>query len=229
MKRTGVHHDARDGRSWSGATSRRSFISSPGRNTSPRKSLTDSPAKPASRSSYEVYDSNEAMLSKLGRLDEIRCHPAVGIHRRASDQARHAGGLDPAQIPNIANLLPEYRNFPFDPGNQYSVPYMAGTVGIIVNTEKIKEPIAGIQGCLSKQVFETDHRPGRQSRDCVMGLRGSGDSHQRHDAGESGEGQADAEGMDSAGGEIRFRQAEGRRCCAARWTWESSTAAMPPS
>jgi spermidine/putrescine transport system substrate-binding protein len=31
----------------------------------------------------------------------------------------------------------------FDPGNKYSVPFMAGFVGICVNTEKVKTPIKG--------------------------------------------------------------------------------------
>jgi spermidine/putrescine transport system substrate-binding protein len=35
------------------------------------------------------------------------------------------------------------RDLPYDPGQKYSVPYMSGTVGIIVNTDVIKEPIHG--------------------------------------------------------------------------------------
>ena len=31
----------------------------------------------------------------------------------------------------------------FDPGNKYSVPYMAGTVGIVVNTELVQDDIKG--------------------------------------------------------------------------------------
>jgi spermidine/putrescine transport system substrate-binding protein len=36
-----------------------------------------------------------------------------------------------------------------DPGNKYSVPWMSGTVGIVVNTENVKDPIKGY-----KDVFQ---------------------------------------------------------------------------
>ena len=41
----------------------------------------------------------------------------------------------------------------FDPGNQFSVPYMGGTVGIVVNTKVIKELVMGY-----KDVFQPSHK-----------------------------------------------------------------------
>jgi spermidine/putrescine transport system substrate-binding protein len=38
--------------------------------------------------------------------------------------------LDHAKIPNISNIFPRFMEEPFDPGRQYSLPYMWGTVGI---------------------------------------------------------------------------------------------------
>ncbi len=35
--------------------------------------------------------------------------------------------LDPAQMPNMKNFDPNWMNKNFDPGNKYSVPYLAGT------------------------------------------------------------------------------------------------------
>jgi spermidine/putrescine transport system substrate-binding protein len=68
--------------------------------------------------------------------------------------------LDAKQLPNIANLLPEYRKLSYDPGNRYSVPYMAGTVGIIVNTAVIKEKVKGFrdlfQSKYSKRIIVPD-------------------------------------------------------------------------
>ena len=44
-------------------------------------------------------------------------------------------------IPNIANIDSQYleKAESFDPGNRYAVPYTWGTVGILYNTERIKE------------------------------------------------------------------------------------------
>ena len=41
----------------------------------------------------------------------------------------------------MKNLDPEFRKLPHDPDGEYTVPWLAGTVGIVVNTSKVKEPI----------------------------------------------------------------------------------------
>src|SRR5207302_6870783 len=58
---------------------------------------------------------------------------------------------DPAQLPDLSNLLPEFRNAAHDPGLKYSVPYMSGTVGIVVNTQAIKDPIRGYRDVFQKK------------------------------------------------------------------------------
>jgi len=45
------------------------------------------------------------------------------------------------EIPNLKNIAPEFLNQPFDPGNRYSVPYLAGILGIVVNTDLVKSEI----------------------------------------------------------------------------------------
>src|SRR5438105_296889 len=47
--------------------------------------------------------------------------------------------IDKAQLPNLKNIDPAYLNTPFDPGNQYSVPYAMSTTIIGYNDEKMKE------------------------------------------------------------------------------------------
>lgn len=47
--------------------------------------------------------------------------------------------LDHSKIPNMANLDPTFMGLPFDPGNNYTVPYQWGTVGIGYNTDKIQD------------------------------------------------------------------------------------------
>lgn len=103
---------------------------------------------------YETYDSNEAMITKLSQgaskydLVQPSEYAVENLIRRRMLQE-----LDLSHIPNIKNLDPKYRNLSYDPGNKYSVPYMAGTVGIVVNTKKVQDPIRGY-----KDVFQPKFR-----------------------------------------------------------------------
>lgn len=100
---------------------------------------------------FETYDSNEAMLSKLvaggGNYDLIQPseYTAELLIRR-----KMLAPLDQAKIPNLKNLAPEFQGLVHDPKDEFTVPYMSGTVGIVVNTEKVKDVIKGY-----KDVFQT--------------------------------------------------------------------------
>ena len=96
------------------------------------------------RVNYETYDSNEAMLVKLAQGSTQ--YDLIQPSEYAVEALIRRGMLEPldlSHIPNVRNLDPAYRGLPFDPKQQYAVPYMAGTVGIVVNTERVKRPIAG--------------------------------------------------------------------------------------
>ena len=98
----------------------------------------------------ENYDSNEAMLSKLlRRRQQVRSDPALGVHHRSLIKAGKLEELNLANIPNIKNLDPKFTEVPHDPEGKYSVPWMAGTVGIVVNTAKVKEPVKGYKDVFS--------------------------------------------------------------------------------
>lgn len=47
--------------------------------------------------------------------------------------------LDAAKLPNMKNVMPQYMNTAFDPGNKYSVPYAMSITLIGYNDAKIKE------------------------------------------------------------------------------------------
>jgi spermidine/putrescine transport system permease protein len=89
--------------------------------------------------SIETYSSNEEMLAKLfaggGNYDIIQPSEYVIEGLIKEDLLTP---IDHGRIPNMKNLAPEFTNMSFDPGNKYSVPYMAGTVGIVVNTELVQ-------------------------------------------------------------------------------------------
>lgn len=92
----------------------------------------------------ENYASNEEMLSKLaaggGQYDIIQPSEYV-VEALAKEKMLRP--IDHAKIPNLKNIAPQFLNMPFDPGNKFSVPFMAGTVGIVVNTEMVKDDIRG--------------------------------------------------------------------------------------
>lgn len=86
------------------------------------------------------YSDNEELLAKLAagaKGYDILVPTANAV------QALIRGGqlkpVDKSQLPNLKNIDPVYLNTPFDPGNQYSVPYAMSTTIIGYNEEKMKE------------------------------------------------------------------------------------------
>ena len=86
------------------------------------------------------YSDNEELLAKLaaGAKGYDMLVPTSN-----AVQALIKGGqlkpLDKSQLPNLKNINPVYLNTPFDPGNQYSVPYAMSTTIIGYNDVKMKE------------------------------------------------------------------------------------------
>ncbi len=93
---------------------------------------------------YETYASNEEMLAKLvsGAAAYDLIQPSEYIIEALVKEKRLVP-LDHARLPNLKNVGREYWGQPHDPKLEYSVPYMQGTVGIVYNTKKVKEPISG--------------------------------------------------------------------------------------
>lgn len=89
---------------------------------------------------YETFDSNEAMMTKIqqgGSAYDIAVPSEYAI-----EQMRDEGlliPLDHSKIPNLENIDPYFLNLPFDEGNEYSVPYFWGTLGIVYNPNLVKE------------------------------------------------------------------------------------------
>lgn len=93
---------------------------------------------------YETYASNEEMLSKLlaGATKYDLIQPSEYVIEALIKQ-NLLEPLDHGKLSNLGNLDPAFTKLSHDPGNKFSVPWMAGTVGIVVNTEKVKDPIKG--------------------------------------------------------------------------------------
>jgi spermidine/putrescine transport system substrate-binding protein len=103
---------------------------------------------------YETYASNEEMLSKLlaGSTKYDLIQPSEYTVEALIKQKK-LQLLDQTNVPNIKNIAPEFRNLPHDPELKYSVPWLSGTVGIVVNTAKIKDPIKSY-----KDVFQAKYK-----------------------------------------------------------------------
>ena len=92
----------------------------------------------------ENYASNEEMLAKLksgsAKYDLIQPSEYT-VEALIKDGA--LAEIDWAKVPNIKNIGADFQHQSHDPDQKYTVPWMSGTVGICVNTEKVKDPITG--------------------------------------------------------------------------------------
>ena len=102
---------------------------------------------------YSTYSSNEECLAKVssakeGTYDLI--FPSdymveIMINRNMLEP------LDFTRLKNINNIDSIYLNQDFDPGNQYSIPFVMASTVIAVNREHITEDIASYQDLLNEK------------------------------------------------------------------------------
>lgn len=102
--------------------------------------LADFRAKTGIQVNESYYESTEDMIAKLQHGGGASQYDLVVVTDRAVPQMARLGllaKLDHAQIPNLANLDERFQKLDVDPGNQYSVAYQWGTVGILYNKAKL--------------------------------------------------------------------------------------------
>ncbi|NOY99521.1 MAG: spermidine/putrescine ABC transporter substrate-binding protein [Chloroflexi bacterium] len=87
------------------------------------------------------FSSNEEMLAKLqgGATGYALIVPSDYTVSIMKDEGMLAK-LDHANIPNLGNLAEQFQNVPYDPGNEYCVPYQWGTTGIGYLDSEVDEP-----------------------------------------------------------------------------------------
>jgi spermidine/putrescine transport system substrate-binding protein len=88
---------------------------------------------------YTTYDSNEALYAKIkllaGEGYDLVVPSTYYVHKMSKEGLLLK--LDPARLSNFKNLDPRHLNKPFDPNNQFSIPYLWGSTGIIVNSAAV--------------------------------------------------------------------------------------------
>ena len=83
---------------------------------------------------YETFDSNESMMTKVeqgGTSYDVAMPSEYAIEKMKENDLLLP--IDHSKIPNLENIDPYFLDLPFDPGNEYSIPYFWGTVGIAYN------------------------------------------------------------------------------------------------
>ncbi|MCY6354630.1 ABC transporter substrate-binding protein [Clostridium sp. ZS2-4] len=91
---------------------------------------------------YETYDTNENMYTKLktGGANYDICIPSDYMITKMINEDM-LEKIDFKNVPNYKYIDDKFKNLAFDPKNEYSVPYMWGTFGIIYNSKMVKEPV----------------------------------------------------------------------------------------
>lgn len=86
-----------------------------------------------------TYESNEAMYAKLKLLGAKGYDLVVpsGYFVEVMAQDNLLAKLDKSKIKGLDNLDPASLNQPFDKGNALTIPYMWGTVGLLVNKKAV--------------------------------------------------------------------------------------------
>ena len=89
---------------------------------------------------HDEYSSNEEMYAKLsaGGTNYDLVQPTdyiVGLMIRQGLLQK----IDKSKLP-MSSFDPNYLNLPFDPGNEYTIPYQAGTDAIVYNADKVGNP-----------------------------------------------------------------------------------------
>ena len=107
------------------------------------------------RVNRETFASNEEMLAKL--LSGATHYDVVQPSDYTAEALAREGSLRPidwSKVPGLRNLAPEFLHLPHDPDQKYTLPWMGGTVGIVVNAERVSPETVRSYA----DVFRGEHR-----------------------------------------------------------------------
>jgi spermidine/putrescine transport system substrate-binding protein len=91
----------------------------------------------------DTYDSNEAMLASLlaGKLGEYDVAVPGDYMVQIMRDRDLLDSFTPDEVPNFANILPQWLDVPFDQGRQHSIPYQWGSTAFSVNRDAFQGEI----------------------------------------------------------------------------------------
>lgn len=92
---------------------------------------------------YSMYETNEDMYTAIstssGASYDVIFPSDYMIRRMINENL--LSKIDTSRISNYQHIDSRFKNLAYDPNNEYSVPYMWGTVGIVYNQTMVKAPI----------------------------------------------------------------------------------------
>lgn len=91
---------------------------------------------------YETFSTNEDMYVKIktgGSAYDVAIPSDYMITRMLNEGLLNKINME--NVPNYKYIDERFKNLDFDPNNEYSVPYMWGTVGILYNKTMVSDPI----------------------------------------------------------------------------------------
>ena len=91
---------------------------------------------------YDTFSTNEDMYVKVtsgGSKYDILFPSDYMIKRMIDEDLLHKINLE--NVPNEKYIDPLFKGLAHDPNNEYSVPYMWGTLGILYNKNKVTDPV----------------------------------------------------------------------------------------
>lgn len=95
---------------------------------------------------YSTYDSNETMYAKVslqkGKGYDLIFPSADYVSKMAREGLLQK--IDHSKLPGLKHIDPALLDKPYDPGNQFSVPYMWGSTAIGINTANL--PAGSVTG-----------------------------------------------------------------------------------
>ncbi len=108
--------------------------------------IKDFEAKYDARVISSVFGSNEEMYVKLssGEKFDIMIPSDYMIERLIAEEKIQK--IDTSKLENYNKIMDSVLNMPFDPNNEYSVPYLWGNVGIVYVKDKVDEADLKTQG-----------------------------------------------------------------------------------
>lgn len=91
---------------------------------------------------YSTYDTNEIMYAKIkdGSSNYDLVIPSDYMIEKMIKE-NLVEKLDFNNIPNYKYIGKDFKHLSYDPKDEYSVPYMWGTIGIVYNTKMVKKPV----------------------------------------------------------------------------------------
>lgn len=104
--------------------------------------LKDFEAETGIKVIYDTFEQNEDLYMKVKRSSssyDIIIPSDYMIEKMRDDGMLQK--IDKNRLQNFSNIGDDFLNLDFDPNNDYSIPYLWGTVGILYNTKLVEEPV----------------------------------------------------------------------------------------